>query len=85
MLTATSRIQQAAIVCALACALFASAIGTAPAAAVLTRATVRGTHATKTPAPAKLTASERAYLRGIAALDYEQLAAAYNPAWRGEL
>ena len=80
MLTLTRRIHHAAIVSALACALLATA---ATASAVPTFATVREAHAT-TPAQAKLSTSERAYLRGIASLDYEQIAAAYNPAWRGE-
>ncbi len=59
MLTTARRINSAAIVCALACALYASAISTA-------------------------SACDRACLRRIASLGYERIAAAYNPAWRGE-
>jgi hypothetical protein len=51
----------AASVCALVCAMVASA-----------------------PARAHMTPSEHAYVNGVASLSYEQIAAAYNPEWRGE-
>jgi hypothetical protein len=60
--TTARRIHPVATVCALA-------LTGATAWAVLTPATVKGTHATNTPAPS--------------AVDYERMAAAYRPAGRG--
>jgi hypothetical protein len=59
--------------------LVAAAVTAATGWAVLTFAVDTGTHATKAPAPAKLSASEQAYLRGFAAMWYPRLAAAYSP------
>jgi hypothetical protein len=59
--------------------LVAAVVTAATAWAVLTFAVDTGTHATKAPAPAKLSASEQAYLRGLASMDHGRLAAAYSP------